>query len=75
MIQKVSKLAGFLYIDHCCEGYSWTRPKEDEEFVGIPHGYYEVGAMGCIEIYKNHKLLYTVNLSCVECIEFMLEEE
>ena len=35
MIQKVSKLAGFLYIDRCCEGYQWTRPKEDEEFEGI----------------------------------------
>ena len=75
MIQKPSKLAGFLYIDRCCEGYQWTRPKEDEEFVGIPHGYYEVGAMGCIEIHKNNKLLYTVNLSCVERIEFHLEEK
>lgn len=74
MIQKVVKLAGFLYIDRCCEGLSWSRPQEDEEYVGIPYGYYEVGASGCIEIYKNNKLKYTVNLTCVECIEFYQEE-
>ena len=75
MIQSVKKLAGFTYIDRCCEGYGWNRPKENEEFVGIPHGYYEVGAPGCIEIYENGKLRYTVNLSCVELIEFPMEDK
>lgn len=70
MIQKPSKLAGFLYIDRCCEGVDWSRPGDDEEFIGIPHGWYEVGAMGCIEIHKGNKLLYAVNLAEVACIEF-----
>lgn len=75
MIQKPSKLAGFIYIDRCGEGVGWSRPGEDEEFIGIPHGWYEVGAMGCIEIYENGKLRYAVNLADVACIEFALEEK
>ena len=75
MIQKPSKLAGFIYIDRCCEGIGWSRPGEGEEFIGIPAGWYEVGAMGCIEIHKDNKLRYAVNLADVACIEFALEEK
>ena len=35
MIQKPSKLAGFIYIDRCCKGNDWSRPGEGEEFIGI----------------------------------------
>ena len=75
MIQSVKKLAGFIYIDRSGQGHEWARPKENEQFVGIPHGYYEVDAMGCIEIYRDGKLLYAVNLAEVACIEFALEEK
>lgn len=75
MIQKPSRLAGFLYIDHCCEGIPWSRPKEDEMFVGIPCGFYDVGSLGCIEVYKKDKLLYSINLADISCIEFMSEEK
>lgn len=73
MIQSVKKLAGFTYIDRIGQGNEWVRPQENEQFVGIPHGYYEVGAPGCIEIYEDNKLRYAVNLMDVACVEFVLE--
>ena len=74
LIQKPSKLAGFIYIDRCCEGIGWSRPNENEEYIAIPHGYYDVGAMGCIEIYKSGKLTYSVNIADVSCVEFLQEK-
>ena len=75
MIQSVKKLAGFIHITHCCKGNDWSRPKANEEYIGIPHGYYEVGAPGCIEIYEDGKLRYAVNLADVSCVEFLLEDK
>ena len=73
MIREKSRLAGFLYIDRCCEGIHWSRPQDDEEYVAIPYGHFDVGAPGCIEIYKKGKLLYAVNLTEVAIVAFYHE--
>lgn len=75
MIRDRARLAGFLYIDRCCYGFDWSRPKDDEEFVGIPHGYYDTSAPGCIEVYKNKKLIYAVNLTEISTVEFYHEDD
>ena len=71
MIREKCGLSGFLYIDRCCEGVDWSRPQEDEEYIGIPHGYYDHGAPGCIEVYKSGKLKYAVNLTEITVVEFL----
>ena len=75
MIQKPMKVSAFRYIDRCCEGLGLATPGEGEEFIGIPAGWYEVGALGCIEVHKNGKLSHAINLLDVSYIEFVLEEE
>lgn len=75
MIPKPMKISAFRYIDRCCEELGLFKPGDGEEFIGIPAGWYDVGALGCIEIHKNGKLSHTINLLSVECIEFVLEEK
>jgi len=70
MIAGRSIIKRFLYIDRCCEGYNWTDPQEDEEFYGIPAGWYGPGSLPCIEIHRNGKLVFAINCNSVECIEF-----
>ena len=47
---KILKIQGFMYIDHCAEGISWTIPAEGEVFLGIPAGWYKVGEPSFIEV-------------------------
>ena len=75
MIQKPMKVSAFRYIDRCCEGLGLIAPKEGEEFIGIPAGWYDTGSLGCIEVYRDNKLSYAVNLLYVEYVEFAMEEK
>jgi hypothetical protein len=70
---KRLRISEYLPIDHCSEGYGYMKPKANEEFIGIPYGFVEVNAIPVIEIYRDNRLIATVNALDVSEIHFMEE--
>ena len=66
------KIKQFLSIDRCAEGYAFTKPKDGEEFVGIPYQWVANDSMPFIEIRKNGIVTATINVSDVSEIEYEL---
>jgi hypothetical protein len=67
---KPMKITEYLPIDHCSEGYGYVKPKDGEEFLGIPFGWHGENSPAFIEIRKNGKVTATVNTSDVSEIHF-----
>jgi hypothetical protein len=67
---KPRKIKKFLYIDRCAEGYGYTKPQNDEEFLGIPYSYYEDSSSPFIEVVRNGTVVRTINCSDISEIEF-----
>ena len=71
---KPVKVARYLFIDHCAEGYGWTEPTENEVLIGYPFGYYSKDAYPFIEHIVDGKVTVSVNCKDLSSIEFLPEE-
>ena len=70
MIPANVRIKGYLLINHRAEGFGMVKPKEDEEFWGIPHAWHNDDSTPYIEVTNSGKLIRTVNASDVSEIEF-----
>jgi hypothetical protein len=67
---KTVKIKAYLPIDHCAEGFGYTKPVAGEEIIGIPYQFYSDQSPPFIEHWIDGVRTQTVNALDVSVIEF-----
>lgn len=70
---RAIRIKEFLYIDRNAEGCGFVKPEHGEEFWGVPYGFDGETSLPYIEVYKNGKILRTINCADISTIEFDVE--